>query len=108
MTELRIAPESVDKAIGVHKELGARYGESLQMYKGGASVEDADKPVRKINSTATEAIEGLSKVIEERGDQIVDEIVKSAATERTRIEYELLALALIALLASAGAGWAWW
>jgi methyl-accepting chemotaxis protein-1 (serine sensor receptor) len=106
MQKLRLPVEPAAKAMAVHMELGAKYAEALQAFTSGASVDDSDKIVRKINSAATEQIDGLSKLIQERGDGIGDEIVKDSTAQKRRLELELLALSIVALLFSAGAGWA--
>ena len=106
MQKLGLAEGAAAKAVGVHMELGAKYAEALLALKSGSSVEDADKIVRKINSAATEQIDGVAKMIQERGDRIADEIVKGSTAEKQRLQYELLALSIVALLFSAGAGWA--
>jgi methyl-accepting chemotaxis protein-1 (serine sensor receptor) len=106
MQRLGLSEAPAVAATEIHMELGAKYAEALLMLKSGSSVEDSDKVVRKINSAATEKIDGLAKMIQERGDRIGEEIVSGSRTQKARLQYELLALAVLALVFSAGAGWA--
>ena len=106
MESLGLDPMPAVKAIEVHIELGAKYAEALQMLKSGSSVEDSDVVVRKINSAATEKIDGLAKVIQDRGDRIDVQIVSETAAQKKRLEYGFLGLAALALVFSAAAGWA--
>jgi methyl-accepting chemotaxis protein len=100
---LGLPPTLADKAIAEHDELDKRYYEALKSYKTSdmASAHQVDKAIRGIDRAATDHIDDVVKVVQERGDELQAESAKSAAAEKKLLIAGLIALALLSAAVSA-------
>ena len=100
---LGLPPTLADKAIAEHEELDKRYYEALKSYKTTdmASAHQVDKAIRGIDRAATDHIDDVVKVVQERGDELQAESAKSAAAEKKLLIAGLIALALLSAAVSA-------
>ncbi|HUQ29050.1 MAG TPA: methyl-accepting chemotaxis protein [Usitatibacter sp.] len=95
-----------DKAISEHEELDRRYQEALKTHdaKNSGAADITDKKVRGIDRGATERIDEVVKLVQERGDNLAAESAKAASAEKKLLIAGLLALAFVAAAVSAIVG----
>ena len=101
-----LPPTFADKAIAEHEDLYRRYIEALKGHdiKNAASAALIDKAVRGIDRAATDHIDDLVKIVQERGDNLAGESAKSANAEKKVLIAGLITLALFAGAVSAIVG----
>ena len=101
-----LADDLVAKAIREHEALDKKYAAALAGFHGSdaMSPREVDTAVRGIDRAPTEYINEIVKAVQERGDWLDAQAIKSATDERRWLVIGLIALSLFTVAVSALAG----